>query len=96
VPVDEATSAETMADAGPSDAIAAYWRWMHARVEAHLEETEVEDLGAPPLYDYRPLAHSFSEGLPALAPVRSVGIRDRTALDARTFDGLRDGFARLG
>jgi hypothetical protein len=93
---EETTPAETAFGGEPPSAMAAYWRWMHARLEAHLDETEVEDLGAPPLYDYRPLAQSFSEGLPALVPARTVGIRDRAAFEARTFDGLRDGFARLG
>jgi hypothetical protein len=82
-------------DAGPA-AIAAYWRWMHARLDAHLEETQVDDLGAPVINPYRPFALSSDSAFDALEPSRSVGIRDRSAFDARAFDGLRDGFVHLG
>jgi hypothetical protein len=76
--------------------VAAYWRWMHARLDEHLEGTHPDDLGAPTMHSYRPLALFWSGALDALEPSRSVGIRDRSAFDARAFDGLRDGFTHLG
>jgi hypothetical protein len=37
-----------------------------------------------------------ASGLEALAPSRSIGIRERSVFDARAFDGLREGFVHLG
>jgi hypothetical protein len=95
LPFEDAAS-EAVAQDESSAAIAAYWKWMHERLTAHLEETEIDDLGAPPLYEYRSLGLFHTEGTEALAPSRAVGIRDRAAFEARTFEGLRDGFAMLG
>ncbi|MGH8637473.1 MAG: hypothetical protein ACREUZ_10110, partial [Burkholderiales bacterium] len=95
-PPSEEMPAESLPEADGSAAMAAYWRWMHARLDAHLEETQVDDLGAPAMHSYRPVAFSWGGALDALEPSRSVGIRERAAFDARAFDGLRDGFVNLG
>jgi hypothetical protein len=95
-PPAEETPAESIADDAGSAAIAAYWRWMHARLDAHLQETQIDDLGAPSMHLFRPFPLSWDSALDALEPARSVGVRDRAAFDARAFDGLRDGFVHLG
>jgi hypothetical protein len=95
-PPSEEAPADSVPDGDTSAAMAAYWRWMHARLEQHLEETQVDDLGAPAMPPYRPIAFSWSSALDALEPARSVGIREQAAFDAHAFNGLRDGFVNLG
>ncbi len=95
-PTSGVTATQPGSDAAGSAAIAAYWRWMHARLDAHLEATQADDLGAPASHPYRPLTLSWGSALDALEPLHSVGIRERAAFDARAFDGLRDGFTHLG
>jgi hypothetical protein len=92
----EEPPAESVGTSGDSAAIARYWRWMHARLDAHLEETEVEDLGAPPMDAFAPVAISWRGALEGVEPSRSVGLHDRAAFDGRAFQGLRDGFVQLG
>jgi hypothetical protein len=84
------------ADAAGAPAIAAYWRWMHARLDEHFARTESEDFGAPSIDPYRLPALGLGDAAEGLAPMRALGVRDRTAFESRPFEGLRDGFARLG
>jgi hypothetical protein len=81
----------------PGESYAAYWRWMHAQLDAHLEQGDADDLGSPPPPLPR-LAFSAAsrDPLQALAPSTAVGIRDREAFSARAFQGLSDGITRLG
>jgi len=73
---------------------AGYWRWMHARLDAHLAEEDPDDLGAPS-YAARLVVAAADDALAALAPSTAVGVRDRAALELRRFTGLTDGISRL-
>jgi len=100
--------AETpIGDAAPADALrgaalppatgtsfAAHWRWMHARLDAHLDHDDPDDLGSP-IPALRPLLAGARDGLAALAPSTAVGLRDRGGLDLEVFSGLREGITRL-
>jgi hypothetical protein len=95
-PAESSPGADPVADSPAPDAMASYWRWMHARLDAHFAASDVDDLGAPPVHEYVAAASAYGDALQALAPSRTVGIRDRGAFDTRVFDGLGEGFARLG
>jgi hypothetical protein len=92
----DAAGVEEGTDAAAEPAMAVYWRWMHARLDEHLAHTESEDLGAPSIDPYRLPALGLDDAAEGLAPLRALGVRDRAAFDARPFEGLKDGFARLG
>jgi hypothetical protein len=99
-PVDPpADVAEPPAESAPlhgQEAMARYWRWMHARMDALMAAEDVDDAESAGLFLPMPLSSvSASEGV-RLDPVRAVGVRGVGGFDLRAFEGLRDGILRLG
>lgn len=78
------------------DAMARYWQWMHARLDEHLAGAQTDDVEAAGLLRRLPLdAYAGDDGV-QLAPTRAIGITGSSGFEARRFEGLREGFTRLG
>jgi Ca2+-binding RTX toxin-like protein len=75
---------------------AAYWRWMHAQLDAHLARTDIDDLAAPDYGARMPITPLSDDPLRALLATREIGLTDRGAFDMRRFEGLKDGITPLG
>lgn len=79
-----------------NEAMARYWRWMHARIDALIETDDIDDAESAGMLMHRPLSSlGTGDGLHP-DPVRSIGLRGATGYDPRPFEGLRDGVVRLG
>ncbi len=76
-------------------AMAQYWRRMHARLDAYLERADPDEAESAPGYP-RPRLQASSDDPIRMAPSRALGLYERAAFDARPFQGLSEGIARLG
>jgi len=78
------------------EAMARYWRWMHARLDALVEADDVDDAESAGILMRMPMASVGREEGVRLDPVRAIGVRGSAGFDPRTFEGLREGILRLG
>ncbi len=78
------------------EAMARYWRWMHARLDALVEADDVDDAESAGILMRMPMASLGREEGVRLDPVRAIGVRGSAGFDPRPFEGLREGILRLG
>ena len=67
-----------------------------AELDRHLENADADDLGAPPYSARLELGTNSRDAYSAGYHAGGIGLRDRSAFDARSFDGLGEGIAKLG